>query len=154
MIRLAIIAESPPASGRYFYDPAGVPSEPLFAAMMRQLGLSPRTKQDGLAEFHRSGWVLVDATCEPVNTLKASSREQIIIRDYPLLRIDLASLIPDRSAPLILIKANICRMLEPRLAEDAFRVINRGRVVYFPSSGQQNKFYQQFAAIRRSAGIS
>jgi hypothetical protein len=35
--RLVIIAESPPASGRYFYDPAGAPSEPLFAALMRQL---------------------------------------------------------------------------------------------------------------------
>jgi hypothetical protein len=152
-IRLAIIAESPPASGKYFYDPAGIPSEPLFAALMRQLGISPRTKQDGLAEFQRSGWVLVDATYEPVNSLTASNRNQIIARDYPLLRDDLASLVPDRSAPLILIKANVCRLLESRLLEDGFHVINRNRVVYFPGSGRQKKFHEQFSAIRLSARI-
>jgi hypothetical protein len=152
-IRLAIIAESPPSSGKYFYDPAGIPSEHLFTALMRQLGLSPRTKQDGLMEFQRNGWVLVDATYEPVNSLKTSSRNQIIVRDYPLLRDDLASLIPDRSVPLILIKANVCRLLEPRLLEDEFHVINRGRAVYFPSTGRQKDFHQQFGTIRLSAGI-
>jgi hypothetical protein len=86
-IRLVIIAESPPASGKYFYDPAGVPSEPLFAALMRQLRLSPLTKEDGLGEFQRRGWVLVDATYEPVNKLTASGRRNgVIERDYPLLR--------------------------------------------------------------------
>jgi hypothetical protein len=34
-IRLVIIAESPPASGLYFYNPTGARSEPLFAALMR-----------------------------------------------------------------------------------------------------------------------
>jgi hypothetical protein len=152
-VRLAIIAESPPISGKYFYDPAGSPSEQLFVALMRQLDLSPRTKQDGLAEFQRNGWVLVDATYQPVNSLKTLRRNEIIARDYPLLRDDLARLIPDRSAPLILIKANVCRLLEPRLLEDGFHVINRGRAVYFPGSGQQKNFHQQFGAIRLSAGI-
>jgi hypothetical protein len=39
--KLVIIAESPPASGKYFYDSTGSPKEPLFAALMGQLGLSP-----------------------------------------------------------------------------------------------------------------
>jgi hypothetical protein len=67
-IRLVIIAESPPASGLYFYNPTGARSEPLFAALMRQLGISPISKENGLLEFQRRGWVLVDATYEPVNT--------------------------------------------------------------------------------------
>jgi hypothetical protein len=54
-VRLIIVAESPPASGRYFYDPTGAPSEPLFAALMRHLGLSPSTKEEGLREFQRMG---------------------------------------------------------------------------------------------------
>jgi hypothetical protein len=90
-IRLVIIAESPPASDKYFYKPAGAPSEPLFAALMRELGLSPRTKEEGLCEFQRRGWVLVDATYEPVNKLSESSADRMIERDYPSLRDDLAN---------------------------------------------------------------
>jgi hypothetical protein len=36
-IKLIIVAESPPASGRYFYDPRGRVTEPLFAALTKQL---------------------------------------------------------------------------------------------------------------------
>jgi hypothetical protein len=32
-IKLLLVAESPPASGRYFYNPAGARTEPLFAAL-------------------------------------------------------------------------------------------------------------------------
>jgi hypothetical protein len=152
-MRLAIVAESPPASGKYFYDQSGAPTEPLFAALMRQLGHSPLTKESGLQEFQRNGWVLADATYEPVNGLSAADRDRIILRDYPLLRDDLTGLLSDRATPLILIKANVCRLLEPRLREDRFNVINHDRAVYFPGSGQQAKFHEQFGAILRSAGI-
>jgi hypothetical protein len=43
-IRLVIIAESPPASGLYFYDETGAPGEPLFAALMKQLDPSHRCR--------------------------------------------------------------------------------------------------------------
>jgi hypothetical protein len=152
-IRLVVIAESPPASGLYFYDPTGALSEPLFAAMMRQLRPSPRTKEDGLRGFQRSGWVLVDATYEAVNKLTGSSRDRVIDRDYPLLRADLTTLISDRSIPLVLIKENVCRILEPKLAKDGFNVLNGGRVIYFPGTGRQKDFHRQFGAIPESAGI-
>jgi len=152
-VRLVIVAESPPASGLYFYDPTGVPSESLFAAFMRQLRLSLITKEAGLREFQRRGWVLVDATYQPVNALSDAARNKLIARYYPLLRDDLAKLLPDRSVPLVLIKANVCRILGPKLAEDGFNVLNGGRVVYFPSHGQQRKFAQQFSAVLKSAGI-
>jgi hypothetical protein len=119
VVRLAIVAESPPVSGRYFYNPAGDTSEPLFSALMRQLPFSPASKEIGLREFKRRGWVLVDATYEPVNLPKGSKRDKVIARDYHLLRDDLARLSPDRSVPLILIKKNVCRLL--RLREDGFR---------------------------------
>jgi hypothetical protein len=67
---------------------------------------------------------LVDATYEPVNKL-SSSRDQVILRDYQLLRDDLTNLAPDRSAPLVLIKTNVCRLLEPKLQED---VLSRSTV--------------------------
>src|SRR5437763_6870777 len=46
-IKLIIVGESPPASGKYFYDRTGSAKEPLFAAIMLQLGLSPGTKEIG-----------------------------------------------------------------------------------------------------------
>jgi hypothetical protein len=130
-LRLVIVAESPPVSGRYFYNPDGSLSEPLFTAMIRYLNLSPSTKDTGLREFQRRGWLLVDATYEPVDAMTASSRDRVIARDYQSLCCDLKNLIPDRSVPLVLIKANVCRILEPKLAKEGFNVLNAGRVVYF-----------------------
>jgi len=152
-ITLVVIAESPPASGQYFYNPAGRSSEPLFAAMMGQLGLSPTTKKDGLLKFQQCGFVLVDATYEPVNKVTRSNRDRSIDRDYPLLRDDLARLTPDRLAPLVLIKANVCRILEPKLVQDGFNVVNRGIVIPFPCTGQQKRFREKFGLIMKSAGI-
>ncbi|HEY7999902.1 MAG TPA: hypothetical protein VIE87_13870 [Pseudolabrys sp.] len=150
--RLVIIAESPPASGLYFYNPRGHLSEPLFTALMRQLGYSPGTKEDGLREFQRRGWLLVDATYEPVNTREVN-RDNVIARDYPQLVNDLKSLIADRLTPLILIKANVCRILGPKLEAEGFNVLNCGRAIYFPSTGRQKEFQKQFAEILRSTEI-
>jgi hypothetical protein len=88
-----IVAESPPAFGKYFYDTTGSPKEPLFAALMLQLGISP-AKADGLLELQNRGWVLVDATYQPVDKLAKDAghdRDEVIARDYPLLIEDVAS---------------------------------------------------------------
>lgn len=154
-IRLVIIAESPPAGGLYFYK-AGRTGEPLFAAMMKQLGLSPTTKEDGLRKFQQRGWVLVDATYEPINKLGRDlnrDRDGMIDRAYPLLCDDLVSLMPDRLTPLVLIKANVCRILEPKLGQDGFRVLNGGIIIPFPSHGRQPEFHQKFGPLIKSAGI-
>ena len=147
------MAESPPASGRYFYNPAGAPTEPLFAALMRELAISPTTKDDGLRAIEARGWLLVDATYEPVNSYGNKRRDEVISRDYWLLREDLARLSPDRIVPIILLKANVCRILGPRLTADGFNVLNGSRLVYFPSTGRQGKFREQFGAILRSQGL-
>jgi len=149
-IRLVIVAESPPASGKYFYDPTGSTNEPLFAAIMLQLGRSPISKEVGLRELQERGWLLVDATYQPVDKLTKEAshdRDAIIASDYPLLLDDLASLMPNRSIPLVLIKANVCRILGPLLSKDGFSVLNGGRAIYFPSHGRQTEFKQQFSTV-------
>jgi len=148
-IKLVVVAESPPASGLYFYDPTGITSEALFAAFMKLLGISPSTKEEGLREFQQCGWVLVDATYEPVNGLKKEAdRNRVIERDYKLLVDDLDTLVPDRLAPLILIKKNVCELLEDKLIKDGFNVINHKNVVVFPFPGRNQKdFPQQFSEI-------
>jgi hypothetical protein len=151
--KLLIVAESPPEGGKYFYNPNGLTSEPLFAEIMRQLGLLPATKHDGLLNLQRSGWVLVDATYEPVNQYASRQRNQIIERDYPKLREDLAQLTPDRSAPVILLKANVCRLLQNKLVSDHFNMLNHGIVIPFPSNGHQVRFRGPFRTALESTGM-
>jgi hypothetical protein len=98
---------------------------------------------------------LVDATYEPVDQHgSAPIRNEIIERDYPLLRDDLARLTPDRSAPVVLIKVNVCELLEIRLMHDGFKVLNRGVKIPFPANGHQVRFRVPFGAALESAGIS
>ena len=66
----------PPASGKYFYDPTGAITEPLFSAFMRHLRISPLTKERGLQELQRIGWMPVDATYEQVDKLSALARDR------------------------------------------------------------------------------
>jgi hypothetical protein len=70
-----------------------------------------------------------------------------------VLRDDLASLMPDCSVPIILIKENVCRILRPQLVQDGFNVLNGDCVIYFPGTGRQKDFYRQFGAILESAEI-
>jgi hypothetical protein len=153
-LKLIIVAESPPISGRYFYNPDGAITEPLFAALiMKQLNLSPGTKEAGLRAFQGRGWLLVDATYEPVNKLTDAGRNNVIHRDYPSLRHDLRQLTGKQAIPLVLLKANVCRTLQPKLIADGFNVINQREVVYFPSNGRQNEFHKQFADLLNVAGL-
>lgn len=48
----------------------------------------------------------------------------MITRDYPLLRDDQVKLNPERSAPLVLIKATVGKLLESMLKADGFNVLN------------------------------
>lgn len=99
------------------------------------------------------GWILVDATYQPVNALSPSERDAIIRRDYPTLREDIKQLSGDQTTPLLLLKAIVCRILEPLLLEDGFNVLNRGDVVYFPSTGNQSKFHMQFGKVLTANGM-
>jgi hypothetical protein len=146
---LVFIAESPPASGKYFYDTSGGVTEPLFRAMMRDvLNISPQSKRDGLHAYQEAGYLLVDATYVPVNKgLTAKQRDAQILSDYPLLLDDLASLGIGGNTRIVLVKANICRLLDRKLSSDGFNVLNRGMVVPFPASGNQTRFRQSISGI-------
>ena len=137
--------ESPPVSGKYFYNPEGRTTEPLFSAMMKDvLDLSPRTKHEGLCEFAARGHLLIDATYTPVNIsgparVRNKAAAAQIIKDLPLLVADLRQYAqPDTR--LLLVKANVCRLLAGQLVQEGFTVLNGDLVIPFPSNGQQSKF--------------
>lgn len=62
-VKTIFVLESPPVSGRYFYNPEGSMSEPLFSAMMKDvLGISPASKEEGRTQFAAKGCLMIDAT--------------------------------------------------------------------------------------------
>jgi DNA invertase Pin-like site-specific DNA recombinase len=149
-LTLLIVAESPPESGLYFYNPVGRTSEPIFSAFMEQLAIKPTDKGAGLRELQRRGWLLIDATYEPIDKKFKSRdprRDAVLLRDYPLLKRDILALSASRQLPIMLIKENVCRVLNPPLTADGFRVLNRGRKVYLPINGNQGHFRRQFGEI-------
>lgn len=131
-LKLIVVAESPPEGGAYFYDDRnrGV----LFREMMKLIGESPGSKIEGLRAFQARGWLLVDATYEPVNRYDdEAERNEVILRDYPRLVTDLTHLTPRRTVPIILIKKNVCELLEMKLKADGFCVLNEGLMPPFPT---------------------
>jgi hypothetical protein len=111
--------------------------------MMKVINYRPVSKADGLREFAMRGYVLIDATYTPVNHIKNErKRNQAILRDLPDLIDDLRKIIGRQRIKIIIVKANICQMLEAPLKAVGFKVINNGISVPFPGSGQQNKFFQ------------
>jgi hypothetical protein len=154
---LLIVAESPPESGLYFYDPSGRTTEPIFSAFMDQLAIKPADKAAGLREMQRRGWLLIDATYEPIDKKFKSRdrrRDAVLLRDYRLLKQDVLALSAGRPLPIILIRENVCRVLDPLLTADGFQVLNRGRKVYLPINGNQAHFRRQFAEIVASTGLA
>lgn len=154
-IRAIFILESPPKSGKYFYDEDGEPSEPLFKAMMEVIDSKPADKVSGLAEFAKRGLLIIDASYTPVNHHKDGKyRDEKVMVWYPALKKDLIKLSPDSNIPLILVKANICRLLEAPLKKDGFKAVNDGVIIPFPSTGQQGKFRKQIAEVLGRVAIN
>jgi hypothetical protein len=140
--KIVFVLESPPKSGLYFYNPEGRVSEPLFNAMMKDIiGIKPNSKDEGLREFASRGFLLIDATYTPVNHEHFSHQERNkrILDDLPVLIEELRGCVGPNTG-VVLVKANVCTLLEPILVAHGFPILNRGRSIPFPSNGQQNRF--------------
>ena len=146
-LKLIFLLESPPVSGKYFYDETGKISEPLFSALMKLLNYNPDDKKDGLEFFKNKGYLIVDATYKQVNSLTGNERSTAILSDFNNLVDDLERICPKKEMPIILVKANICILLEERLTANGFNVINNGAIIPFPSHGHQNRFHSEASKI-------
>ena len=146
-LNLLFILESPPVSGKYFYDETGKTTEPFFRAFMKLLSYSPTDKKDGLEYFKSNGYLIIDATYKQVNKLKGKIRDYTILSDYNRLIDDIENMCPEKNVPIILVKANICRMFDERLTERGFNILNKGVVIPFPSSGQQKRFHLEMSKV-------
>lgn len=148
-LRVIFVLESPPASGKFFYDPKGKITEPLFSAMMRcVLEFKSKNKEEGLKKFADESYFLVDAIYKPINNIKgAKERNDKILKNYPNLVRDLKEIIRSRKVKIILVKANVCRLLENRLKKNGFKVINDGLIIPFPACSWQHEFCRKIKKV-------
>lgn len=145
-LRIIFILESPPASGKYFYDETGSTTEPLFNEMLKAFHYKPVDKKDGLEFFKSQGFFLIDSTYKPVDKMKGKERGATILSDFDILVDDL-EIINGNKSPLVLVKTNICLLLEDKLKSKGFNILNKGIVVPFPSSGQQKRFHVEISKV-------
>jgi hypothetical protein len=67
-----------------------------------------------------------------------SGRNKPILHDLPLL-LEVLRIHTVPSTELILVKASVCELLDSPLTSNGFTVLNRGKKVPFPSTGNQTK---------------
>lgn len=93
---------------------------------------------------------MIDATYTPVNHdhLALQQRNKRILHDLPVLVEELREYVGPGTG-VVLVKANVCTLLEPILTAHGFPILNRGRTIPFPSTGQQNRFRE---AVREVLG--
>lgn len=146
-LSVVFVLESPPQSEKYFYDTEGKTTEPLFSAMMKVIKYPPKDKLTGLIKFKNLGFIIVDTCYKPVNHLGRSQRKKMLLSCEGSLVKDLQGLIQNKKTPLILVKVNICRLLETRLKDRGFNIINNGVEVPFPSNGWQKEFQKKIVQL-------
>ena len=69
-INLIFLLESPPSSDNYFYNKNGEVTESLFTAIMNFFNIHAESKEDGLKEFCKEGYLLVYAIHFPIQNIK------------------------------------------------------------------------------------
>ena len=146
-VRLVLLFESPPVSGRYFYDPDDSAAEVLYLAVMKLFGWTPATKREGLELLQSAGVVLLDATYQQVDKMTRVQRREIMRGEYA----DLVARLPD--APILIGMAGVLDAVGRALINDGFDVLNRGRRIPFPAMGHQPKFHELAREAIRQTGL-
>lgn len=142
-VKVLFISESPTSrmiDGRYvyFYFP-GVPAKShwlyryTMEAVYGSVDLS-RPREEYLQRFCDDGYYLLDAARCPVNDHSKQSKKNAIKSCSSLYLLpEIKQLQP---SAILLIKANVYRMLRQWLVDEGFRVLN-DRFIPFPSNGWQ-----------------
>jgi hypothetical protein len=152
-VNFLLIAESPPASGGYFYFDYTTGRDSLFSETMKALELFPegKTMSKGfykvplLKEFQRQGFFLIDVSYEPVNGLPNSERKHAVEKEIPRLVDDTQKLNPEN---IIIVKVTIFDNVKKALAQAGLeeRILNK-EPLPFPSTGNQKKYRQMLRRL-------
>lgn len=145
-VKFLIIAESPPASGGYFYFPETTGKDSLFNATMKALDIYPERKvmpkgldkTRMLAKFQARGFFLVDVSYSPIAKLSRKEMRKAIKKGIPAVIAKVRELNPDG---IIIIKKSLFEPVKAALEEAGFggKILNE-KAVPFPSSGNQRTY--------------
>jgi len=144
-VRVLLVAEGPPAADdRYFYFEDVASHDWLFLGVTQVLlGRKPGRweKAACLKELQEMGVFLIDLKLDPVD---GSSLQAFV----PDLLTRCRALAPER---IILIKATVFDVAYDALRTAGLPVIRQR--IYFPSTGRQREFQEQFAEALKAAGV-
>lgn len=158
-VRFLLVAESPPASGGFFYFEKATGRSSLFSETMKALGMFPEdeTMQKGfdktplLKEFQSQGFFVIDASYTPVDKgLSRKDRETVIKKEMPRLVADTQRLDPEN---IIIVKVTIFDVVKEALANAGLgkRILNKEGLP-FPSTGNQKKYRQMLRRLLLASG--
>jgi len=147
-VKVLFIAESPPPPNgkpRYFYFEQVHQHDNLFVAMVRalygadvvSLGRNSNTKIELLKRFKKDGYFLIDAVEFPLGG-SPSDRKRMILKHVDQLIARLKR-ICHRDIKIILIKANIYRLLAGELKKKGFNILNT-KPLPFPMYQHKSSF--------------
>lgn len=146
------IAESPPSAlERYFYYENVKTDDWLWIGLMRAIYLDEfgetsierQRKTMWLTRFKNDGYRLIDAIKVPVcQSIISRKREKLIRNRTSEVIKEVETISPSQ---IVLIKATVYDALYLPLKERSFPVVNAR--LYFPGSGQQNKFHEGFRKL-------
>jgi len=152
-VKFLLIAESPPASGGYFYFDRTTGRDSLFRETMKALGMFPEDKRMPkgfdkrplLKEFQLQGFFVVDASYEPVDKLRTREKKLIITKEIPRLIADIRKLNPET---IIIVKSSLFAPVKEALEKAGLgeKILNRSALP-FPSHGNQKAYRQKLREL-------
>lgn len=153
MIRLLFVAESPPASGGFFYFTRTIGKDHLFRETMKALKLWPLMKpmvrgldkRSLLEEFRSRGFFLVDTSPLPVDKLLPLERRRTILREAAKLSTRIKDLDPQAVA---IVKKTVYAPVRDALEKSGLgpKILNAGPIP-FPSHGNQRQYRIQLRRL-------
>lgn len=152
-IRVLFVAEAVPDSpDRFFYYEKVAEKDWLYLYLMRALygdmsvDYLRTNKAELLARFKADGFYLVDAVDDPITTKMSSDTRTEMVRTNASKKVaeikNLLAEYGDSNARIVLVKQTVFDGLYEPLMNEGLPVANKSSI-YFPSSGQQQKFLEQ-----------
>ncbi len=140
-IRLLMIGESPPASGRFFYQKSAMTTYTA-RAFEKAHGVSFKDNSDFLEYFRACGCFLDDLSHIPVDNLPASKREGQLRASVPAL----SQRIRESEAPVIVVAL---KKIEQHVREAVKESHLRPKIITlpYPGHGHQAEYIAGLAAI-------
>ena len=142
-VRFLLIAESPPASGGFFYFGTTIGKDHLFRETMKALEFWPKDepmrrgvdKRPMLRRFQSMGFFLLDTCIFPVDKLRPRERKEAVLSQTPRL---INEVIEANPLHIFILKSSIFNPVSIALRESGMlsMVLNNGPVP-FPSHGNQ-----------------